>query len=255
VNSLITIAGKQIEVKEYQGQRVVTFKDVDMVHERVEGTAKRNFNANKSRFIENTDYFFVKPVDVEGYEFRTSEINNAGTYLVTESGYLMLVKSFTDDLAWQVQRQLVNNYFRAKQVSHILSQLSPQTQVLINLELRQKELENQLTDTRKQITTIKDTIANRNEDWRKDVNKKLRKIGFKYGKYDEFVRESYELLETRARCNLNIRLENYKERLRRAGATKTAINKANYLDVISQDDRLKEIYVNIVNQMYIKYAV
>lgn len=34
--------------------------------------------------------------------------------LITESGYLMLVKSFTDDLAWQVQRQLVNSYFRAK---------------------------------------------------------------------------------------------------------------------------------------------
>lgn len=34
--------------------------------------------------------------------------------LVTESGYLMLAKSFTDDLAWKVQRELVNNYFRGK---------------------------------------------------------------------------------------------------------------------------------------------
>lgn len=32
--------------------------------------------------------------------------------LLAESGYLMLVKSFTDDLAWQVQRQVVNGYFR-----------------------------------------------------------------------------------------------------------------------------------------------
>ena len=30
-------------------------------------------------------------------------------------GYLMLVKSFTDDLAWQVQRSLVQNYFRGKE--------------------------------------------------------------------------------------------------------------------------------------------
>ncbi|WP_217807258.1 hypothetical protein [Methylomagnum ishizawai] len=35
--------------------------------------------------------------------------------VLTETGYLMLVKSFTDDLAWQVQRQLVKVYFRAKQ--------------------------------------------------------------------------------------------------------------------------------------------
>ena len=26
----------------------------------------------------------------------------------------MLVKSFTDDLAWSVQRELVNNYFKVK---------------------------------------------------------------------------------------------------------------------------------------------
>jgi hypothetical protein len=34
--------------------------------------------------------------------------------VVTESGYLMLVKSFTDDLAWDVQRQLVNTYFKVE---------------------------------------------------------------------------------------------------------------------------------------------
>lgn len=34
--------------------------------------------------------------------------------LITESGYLMLVKSFTDDLAWDVQRQLVNSYFKVE---------------------------------------------------------------------------------------------------------------------------------------------
>lgn len=34
--------------------------------------------------------------------------------LITESGYLMLVKSFTDDLAWDVQRQLMKSYFRKR---------------------------------------------------------------------------------------------------------------------------------------------
>ncbi|OSM07623.1 hypothetical protein MAIT1_05002 [Magnetofaba australis IT-1] len=37
--------------------------------------------------------------------------------LLTQSGYLMLVKSFTDDLAWRVQRELVNRYFHAAPVS------------------------------------------------------------------------------------------------------------------------------------------
>lgn len=35
--------------------------------------------------------------------------------LITESGYLMLVKSFTDDLAWKVQRELVNSYFKLRE--------------------------------------------------------------------------------------------------------------------------------------------
>ena len=93
----------------------MTFKDIDQCHGRPEGTARKRFNDNKEHFIEGVDYFLVKPSDVQMSEIRTSEINNRGTTLVTESGYLMLVKSFTDDLAWDVQRQLVNTYFRVTQ--------------------------------------------------------------------------------------------------------------------------------------------
>lgn len=35
--------------------------------------------------------------------------------LLSESGYLMLVKSFSDDLSWQVQRQIVKAYFRTRE--------------------------------------------------------------------------------------------------------------------------------------------
>lgn len=111
----ININNSDVSVKEFKGQRVVTFKDIDTVHQRPDGTAKRNFNENKNKFIENEDYYFVRPKDIQPYEIRTSEINNSGTYLITESGYLMLVKSFTDELAWKVQRQLVNTYFKIRQ--------------------------------------------------------------------------------------------------------------------------------------------
>ena len=108
------INGNYMAIKEYNSQRVVTFKDIDTVHGRPEGTARRNFNQNKQRFIEGVDFFVVKPSDVQTNEFRTSEINNRGTTLITESGYLMLVKSFTDDLSWTVQRELVNIYFKTR---------------------------------------------------------------------------------------------------------------------------------------------
>ena len=109
----LTIGNVNVAIKEYQGQRVVTLKDIDNVHQRPDGTARRNFNTNKQHFIEGVDYFKIQP-----NEIRTVGITspNGGT-VVTESGYLMLVKSFTDDLSWDIQRQLVNTYFKVKELS------------------------------------------------------------------------------------------------------------------------------------------
>ena len=47
-------------VKVYQGKRVITFKDIDTLHQRPEGTAGRNFRANRSRFIEGEDFYTVE---------------------------------------------------------------------------------------------------------------------------------------------------------------------------------------------------
>ena len=51
----VTINQSDISVKEYQGKRVVTFKDIDLCHGRPEGTASRNFKANRTHFIEGED--------------------------------------------------------------------------------------------------------------------------------------------------------------------------------------------------------
>lgn len=113
MNKTIAINNKQMQVKEYQGQRVVTFKDIDMVHERVEGTAGRNFRENRDKFIEGVDYFILKDEKLKEFKQATKFVgsNAKETILITASGYLMLVKSLNDDLAWKIQRELVNNYF------------------------------------------------------------------------------------------------------------------------------------------------
>ena len=53
----VKIVNHEIIVKEYKGQRVVTFKDIDLVHERPDGTARKRFNDNKKHFTEGKDYF------------------------------------------------------------------------------------------------------------------------------------------------------------------------------------------------------
>lgn len=161
-NKIMKINNIDLSVKEFKKLRVVTFKDIDMLHERVEGTAKRNFNENKKHLIENVDYFLVKPADVQKYEIRTSEINNRGTYLITESGYLMLVKSLQDDLAWKVQRELVNNYFRVKEIV----QARPlTTEEMLELQFKYaKEVKKEVQQVRNELEETNNKFDNFVED-------------------------------------------------------------------------------------------
>lgn len=114
----IKIVNQEIRLKEFRGQRVVTFKDIDTVHKRVEGTASRNFRENKERFIEGIDYFEISRNDVGTNFVGTYEFDKKAPkgIILTETGYLMLAKTLKDDLAWEVQRQLVNTYFNYKKL-------------------------------------------------------------------------------------------------------------------------------------------
>lgn len=117
--SKIEIVGQDIQVAEYLGHRVVTFAMIDRLHQRPPGTARRNFNTNQSRLVKDEDYFHI--IDSGRLNvFRTSGIIAAAAneiIFLSESGYLLLVKSFKDDLAWNVQRQLVAGYFRAAAIA------------------------------------------------------------------------------------------------------------------------------------------
>lgn len=117
MNNVLDVKHIILNPKEYNGQRVVTFKDIDAVHGRTEGTAARNFRENRAKFIEGADYFVLSGDALSNYKQTTNFVGRKinGLHLITETGYLMLVKSFTDDLAWAVQRELVNQYFKKRE--------------------------------------------------------------------------------------------------------------------------------------------
>jgi hypothetical protein len=124
-NDLITIEGTALAVREYNGQRVVTFKDIDTVHQRPSGTARNTFNRNKSRFEVGKHYFMLQ-LETENSNVRLTDIRNIvvpsrGITVLTERGYLMLVKAFTDDLSWKVQDELISGYFKAKELATAVS--------------------------------------------------------------------------------------------------------------------------------------
>ena len=118
-NEIITINNVELGIKEYKKERVVTAWDIGKVHNRDVGEINKIFNRNKDKFILNEDYFILKIKDFSE-RFKTIQDfipnNVKEIVLFTESGYLMLVKTFTDDLSWEIQRQLVKGYFKLKEL-------------------------------------------------------------------------------------------------------------------------------------------
>lgn len=100
-------------IKEYKHQRVITFKDIDELHQRAEGTAGRNFRENRDNFIEGVDYFYLVGEELKKLKATTKFVGpyDSQLVLITQTGYPMLTKSMNDPLSWSVQRELVNKYF------------------------------------------------------------------------------------------------------------------------------------------------
>ena len=262
MQELTTINNAEILVKEFSGQRVVTFKEIDAVHGRPDGTARKRFNDNREHFIEGEDYF-VRNSDEAKNEFGITAPN--GLTLITESGYLMLVKSFTDDLAWKVQRELVKGYFRAKSSDHQFSTLSPQLQALINIEMRQHEQERQMnelalkvqhnSDTMDKVTAAYVAPISSGDNWQESANHTINALVEHFClNHQMFRRELYEELERESGCDLQQRLTRLKNRMKAAGATVTQCRAVTKLTIISQDKKLRSIFIGILRRRTLEFT-
>lgn len=113
---VVQIADTQVQQIAYKGEMVVTFAMVDEIHQRPDGTASRNFRDNRERFVEGVDFIEltsdeIRRMSAEGvFPPRTAR----GT-IITERGYLKLVKPMQDDRAWQVQGDMIDCYFKVKE--------------------------------------------------------------------------------------------------------------------------------------------
>lgn len=263
----IVINNQNVLIKEYEGKRVVTFKDIDMVHNRPEGTARKRFNDNKKHFIEGEDFVKISPS-----EFRTAigDMDKRQTNDVTlifESGYLMLAKSLTDDLSWDVQRQLVNGYFKAKETS-LLSPIEMIAGIANNavemerkqrmLEVKQQEQQKEIDGVNTRLDNMVDVISLDKNSWRPDSKHLISKIaqttGSGFDCIGDTYKEVYRLVDERAGVSLGTRLTNKRNRMAGEGVCKSKRDKLSKLDVIADDKKLIEIYVAIVKEMAVKYG-
>ena len=118
------ILNEEIEIKEYKNERAITAWDISRLHGRDVREVNQQFNRNIKNLIENEDYFIVNRKNILDSVIQKSHKviqdfipnNVKEIVLFTESGYLLLVKTFTDEKSWKVQRQLVKSYFKLKEL-------------------------------------------------------------------------------------------------------------------------------------------
>lgn len=121
-DEIITINGIELITKEYKTERVVTAWDIAKVHKREVKRVNEQFNRNRKKMIEGKDFYIIKRNEIPKSLEKTlknlwaSAPSMRELILFTESGYLMLNKSFEDDLSWKIQRQLIEIYFMAKEM-------------------------------------------------------------------------------------------------------------------------------------------
>lgn len=114
-NNSITVGHTvKLNIVVYKSEPVLTLAMIDEAHGRRNGTASDRFRENRQRFAEGKHYHMVPHSEAETLKPYGVEVPPRGLTLITKRGYLLLVKSFTDDLAWEVQEQLVDHYFDAQ---------------------------------------------------------------------------------------------------------------------------------------------
>ena len=176
--------------------------------------------------------------------------------VVSESGLYTLVLTSNLPEAKRFKKWVTSEVLpQIRKTGTYISQAQSIEDLIIMQAQSMKQLKAEVAAQGEQIQTIKETLIEVDEDWRRDINLKLNRIAYKRGggqEYSNIKTQSYDILEDRAHCDLATRLRNLRARLELRGETQTKINNVNYLDVIEADPRIKEIYTTIVKELAIR---
>lgn len=110
---------KQLSVIEFEGQRVLTTRQLALCYETTRHVISNNFTRNKVRYAAGKHYVLLEGVQLQDFkrchQFDDSMKKVSVLYLWTEKGALLHAKSLNTDKAWEVYEYLVDFYFRVKE--------------------------------------------------------------------------------------------------------------------------------------------
>lgn len=251
-----------------EGKKAMLVKEIANIHGRELKVINQAINMNRNRFNENIDIVDLKSVNqidrdlLNNLGFSNSSIANANNiYLLSERGYAKLLKILEDDVAWEQYEKLVDGYFNMRGqakptcIEDVLIQSLQEMKAVKQTALEAKE---EAAKSREEIQAMRDVITLDSNGWRKETTKIINRIAQKLGGFAEInilKKEIYQLLNDRLGVDVNRRLLEKKKRMALEGVSKSKIEKVNVLDVISEDKKLIDGYLNIVKQYALKYGV
>lgn len=205
-----------------------------------------------------SDIDAIENEDFQGVEISTPSGQTKKDHIIKLDAAKEMAMLERNEKGKQVRRYFIRVEKKYKAASLATQELSPQLQVMINLEIEQKRQAEKLEHVEEQIESIREVVAIDTTSWRDDTGRILRKIGMECGdskSYQDVRAESYQLLEKRMGVNVKQRLTNKRRRMADEGVCKSRRDKLNYLDVIADDKKLIEGYTAIVKELAIKYGV
>lgn len=255
---------------EHNNQRVLTTQQLAEAYGTDTRRISENFTRNYERYQIGKHYILLegedKTVFLNNTQIADSYKNASKLYLWTEKGAWLHAKSLNTDKAWESYELLVDTYYSIKDKLPKLDNLSPQLQLLINMEIEQKRIagmveqaQNTATEAKQEVQAIRDVVAINPSSWRNETSNILNKIAKSRGgtsqDYIDVRDETYKLLSQRAGTKLDIKLTNRKRKVLEETGSRSKADKVTKVDVIADDKRLTEVYIAIVKEMAIKYNI
>ena len=137
--------------------------------------------------------------------------------------------------------------------------ISPTLRVLIEHEKSLQKVVLQVQENEDKIARIRTTLTAPRLNWREEAERITTAIAEKVYHHPwaaaEVKREAYRLLEKRGHCKLQRRLCNLRNKMFWERRPDEEIEKTTELDIIAADKQLREIFINIIREMAVKYDV
>lgn len=147
--------------------------------------------------------------------------------------------------------------YHAKPLSPV-EMLELQVKVLREIENKQKQQTQAIAAVNQRVDAIGDIVALNPNDWRRECKAMVVRIADKLGGtlyIKDVQRDIYKLMLERFGIDLKRRLNNKRLRAADEGMCRSKRDKLTYLDVIAEDKRVIEGYIQLVKEMAVKHGV